>query len=94
MSDLVPTADIERIVGAGRHPTAHLGRAVSSEQTFYILHSRECKDSGRDLRDCPFSIALDRGVSPARWTDFEDVPVELWVSAASKRLVPMRRWLE
>lgn len=91
MSDLVPTGDIERIVGARRHQDKHYGRAVSSEQTVYILHSKECLDSDVDLRDCLFSIALDRGISPNRWADFEDVPVELWVSAGDGRLVPMRK---
>ena len=59
MSEIVPASKIEGIVGAERHPTEHIGRAVSSEQTVYILHSRECIDSGIDLRDCPFSVALD-----------------------------------
>lgn len=91
MSDLVNASDIERILGASRHRQAHLGRAVSAEQTVYILHSQECKNSGIDLRECPFSVALDLGISPNRWADFEDVPVELWVSAATGQLVPMRR---
>lgn len=91
MSDLVPAEDIERIVGANRHAESHYGRAVSAEQKVYILHSQECKDSGVDLRECPFSIALDRGIPLDRWADFEDMPVELWVSAATGRLIPMRR---
>jgi hypothetical protein len=94
MSDLVPTDQIEGIVGAFRHRTAHYGRAVSDEQTVYILHSEECRDSGIDLRECPFSVALDRGITPDRWEDFEDEPVELWVSASTGRLIPMRRLSE
>lgn len=62
MSDLVPTADIERIVGIERHQTAHYARAVSAEETVYILHSHDCKNSGIDLRECRYSIALDRGI--------------------------------
>lgn len=62
MSDLVDAADIEKIVGAKRHPAVHIGRAVTAEQTVYILHSAECRDSGRDLRECPYSIALDKGI--------------------------------
>ncbi|ART69095.1 hypothetical protein BTO20_11320 [Mycobacterium dioxanotrophicus] len=91
MTDLVPASKIEQIVGADRHQTEHLGRAVSAEETVYILHSHECKDSGIDLRDCPFSVALDLGISLDRWADFEDEPVELWVSAADGRLLPKRR---
>lgn len=59
MTDLVPTDEIEGIVGAARHPTEHIGRRVG--QTFYILHSRECLDGGVDLRECVYSVALDRG---------------------------------
>jgi hypothetical protein len=91
MSDIVPAADIERIVGASRHHAAHYGRAVSTEQTVYILHSKDCLDSGIDLRECLFSVALDNGISMDRWAEFEDTPVELWVSTADGRLVPMRR---
>src|SRR6516225_10738811 len=59
LTDLVPAKDIERIVGVARHPIEHWGRAVSTEQTVYILHSKECLDKGGELRDCPYSEALD-----------------------------------
>jgi hypothetical protein len=62
MSELVPAEEIEQIVGARRHPHQHLGRADSSTETLYILHSQKCKDSGIDLRDCEWSKALDRGI--------------------------------
>lgn len=91
MTNLVPRAEIEQIVGVVRHATEHVGRAVSVEQTVYILHSQECLDRDIDLRDCPFSLALDKGISGARWSGFQDEPVELWVSAATGRLVPKRR---
>lgn len=77
MADLVPTEDIERIVGAERHKTVHIARAVSAEQTVYILHSRDCLASGRDLRDCPFSRALDNGIRQSEWV--EDVPTPVLV---------------
>jgi hypothetical protein len=77
VTDLVPAADIERIVGAARHPTEHLGRAVSTEQTVYILHSQKCRDSGIDLRDCAFSVALDHGIDMSDWDGWEDQPVTL-----------------
>lgn len=88
MSDIVPAEDIERIVGMERHPTEHWGRAVSAEQRVYILHSRECLDSGRDLRECPYSLALDNGIDPFDWT--EDVPVSLWLDEQDDKtwLVP------
>jgi hypothetical protein len=90
MTDLVPAENIERIVGTLRHPTLHYGHASSSEQTVYILHSQECLDSGIDLRDCAFSVALDEGIdvgyNGAPWTDFEDVPVPLTIWRG--RLIP------
>ncbi|AMS02809.1 hypothetical protein SEA_YEEZY_64 [Gordonia phage Yeezy] len=45
MTDLVPSADIERIVGVPRDATKHLARAVSSTQTVYVLHSRGIRDT-------------------------------------------------
>jgi hypothetical protein len=68
MSALVH-AEIETIVGAQRHPTEHYGRAVMAEQTVYVLHSQQCKDTTPDLRDCPYSVALDQGIEDAfPWT--------------------------
>lgn len=77
MSDLVPAGDIERIVGVRRHPTEHYARAVSAEETIYILHSRECLDSGVDLRDCLFSLSLDGGIDLAEWA--QDAPLRVVV---------------
>ena len=62
MADLVPPENIERIVGAARHPTRHIARAVSAEERVYLLHAEECAEVYDDLRACPFSSALDRGV--------------------------------
>lgn len=88
VSDLVPSAEIEGIVGTARHPTEHWGRAASAEQTFYILHSAACRDSGIDLRDCEFSLALDEyGVEMRYWRDHEDGPVRLALDADG-RLIP------
>lgn len=75
MTDIVPADQIEHIVGAKRHATLHLARAVSSNQTVYILHSHQCltdaRRFGRDLRECPFSQALDEGIDIDRWTQDE-----------------------
>lgn len=91
MSDLVDADRIEQIVGARRHRTAHLGRAVSAEERVYILHSQACKDSGIDLRDCDFSVALDVGISMPQpwklWSLRQDVPVLLGI--ISDFLVPV-----
>lgn len=77
MSDLVPASEIERIVGVDRHPTEHWGRAVSDEQTVYILHSAACLASGIDLRQCDYSVALDNGIELTDWAGREDQPVRL-----------------
>ena len=89
MSELVPAADIERIVGAVRHQTRHMARAVSSEQTVYILHSEECRTMFVDLRDCPFSLALDGGIRLSRWDGAEDRAV--WVRIDDGELEPLLR---
>lgn len=91
MTNLVPTDEIERIVGIERHQTAHYGRAASDDQTVYILHSRDCKNSGVDLRQCRYSKALDRGILTTQWTGYEDQPVLLWFDGgANERLVPLQ----
>lgn len=77
MTNLVPTDQIEQIVGARRHPLTHLGRAVSAEQTVYILHSQGCKDQGIDLRECGYSKALDRGIDLIDWQHHQDQVVTL-----------------
>jgi len=87
MSDLVDASQIERLVGVKRHRQAHYGRAVSAEQTVYILHSQRCLDSGTDLRDCRFSVALDQGIRQNRWQGHEDVPIALGVW--HDRLIPL-----
>lgn len=81
MVDLVSATDIERIVGRDRHPTVHLGRVVSAENTVYILHSKACVDSGHDLRECRYSKALGRGTSVRAWDGLIDRPVPLAVWA-------------
>ncbi len=92
MSELVPAEDIEQIVGARRHAHQHLGRAVSAEETVYVLHSQRCKDSGIDLRECEWSWALDNGIDPADWKGHEDRAVVLAI--IHDRLFPVfPRWL-
>lgn len=93
MSDLVDPTEIERIVGAERHAVQHLARAVSAEEMVYILHSQKCKDSGIDLRECPYSIALDEGIRMEDWRDRTDQPVVLAIFR--DRLIPLApEWLD
>jgi hypothetical protein len=80
MTELVPREDIENHVGRERHAADHYGRINTSEGRFYILHSRECLESGIDLRDCEFSLALDRGTERfERW--HEDRPIRLGINS-------------
>ncbi len=81
MTDLVDPECIEGIVGVRRHATEHWGRADSGEQTVYVLHSMACRDSTPDLRECSYSLALDRGIEGLAnwfaWRDRQDRPVRL-----------------
>jgi hypothetical protein len=86
VSKLVDSSRIEKIVGVERHDSLHYAKAVSAEQTVYILHSRQCLLTGVDLRRCAFSRALDRGIDVERWP--EDRPVPVVIERA--RLVPSR----
>jgi hypothetical protein len=81
-------ADVEAIVGVQRHDTLHYGRADPREQVLHILHSRECVDSGIDLRQCPFSLALDVGAPTDVWEGYENQPVELAITDHCGQLIP------
>lgn len=82
---VVPADKIEGIVGHQRHSTYHYARAVSAEQRVYILHPHECLlTNATDLRDCPFSLALNRGIDLDYWV--EDVPLR--VNVRDGRLIP------
>jgi len=87
LTDIVPSDGIEKIVGVPRHHRGHYGRAVSAEQTVYILHSQRCLDTVDDLRNCRFSRALDGGIDREDWDGHEDeaVPLGIW----AERLVPL-----
>ncbi len=80
MTERVPTDRIEVLVGTSRHPSLHLARAVSSEETVYILHSEHCRESRSDLRGCPYSEALDDGIDLGAWDQFQDRPVVVWLA--------------
>ena len=60
MTSPVPADQIETLVGARRHPTEHIIRGRSDDGMAYILHPDQCRDMYADLRDCPWSLALDR----------------------------------
>lgn len=80
MTELVPADQIETIVGARRHQTAHIARAVTAEQTVYILHAAACRISGIDLRKCEYSKALDRGIELDEWEGLKDQAVTVRIS--------------
>lgn len=84
MSELVSPEVIESAVGRKRHATDHYGRA--RDDKFYILHSQECLDSGKDLRQCEYSLALDQG--PRNFGDaIADAPAKLAINS-NGRLIP------
>ena len=89
MTDLVKSEDIEAYVGVKRNSQdVHYGRAVSATGHWFILHSQKCIDSGIDLRDCEYSLALDRKVNLEAWLDRLDMPVVLRIW--NGRLIPDR----
>jgi hypothetical protein len=88
MVNRVDSDQIEEIVGHARHRRAHYGRAVSSEQQFYILHSSLCKEATNDRLDCEFSEALEDGIDMEVWGRLQDRPVLLAVYEG--RLEPAR----
>lgn len=88
MNARVSHTEIEAIVGHERHRQVHLARAVTEEQTVYILHSQHCKDSTPDLRDCRFSLALDRGIDLEKWDGMTDTPVAIFVWEGAIRPYP------
>jgi hypothetical protein len=89
MTRLVDPDEIEKIVGVQRHPTEHWARAVSAVRKVYVLHSQECRDSGTDLRECEFSLAMDRGIEPGDWDGVEDTAVRVLIDDGGV-LVPDR----
>ncbi len=89
MSEIVSADAIEQIVGARRHATSHLARAVSKEQTVYVLHSYDCLHTTPDLRECEFSLALDVGIHGREWLGFEDAPVAVTISDFDGSLLPV-----
>lgn len=94
MSRIESADKIEGIVGAKRHSTLHVARAVSAEQRVYVLHSRECieriTERSSDIRLCPFSVALDEGIDLGPWQDFQDVAVDVEIDEEYGDLVPTR----
>ena len=89
MSRIESAQQIESIVGAKRHATEHMARAVSAEQCVYILHSKECVGVGIDLRKCPYSVALDRGIDMNIWGEWQDVSVGLAICDDEGDLLPI-----
>lgn len=81
MTNRVPKEDIELKVGRRRDPIRHYGKLRTDDWLMYILHSQECVDSFEDLRECPYSLALDRGVDELEWPT--DVTVHLGISDGS-----------
>lgn len=92
MANLVDPAEIEQIVGIRRHRVSHLGRARSSDQQVFVLHSLACLNSGIDLLACRYSQALDLGIvapnTRGMWIGWQDQPVVLQVRR--NRLVPLQ----
>lgn len=92
MTELVDPEVIESVVGMTRHDTIHFGRAVTTDERFYILHSRECRDDTADVRDCPFSLALDHGIMGVPGVDWATDTL-LVLSIANDKLTTYQSWV-
>jgi len=96
MSELVDPSKIEDIVGIARAEHIHFGKLVSDEGVLYILHPFSClQRHGDDLRQCPFSLALDNGLNPEDWDLYWDDTVALCIiqnSEGSRRPAPSFRF--
>ena len=92
MTELIDPSEVERLVGAYRHPTAHLCRADSFHEATYLLHSKACLDSGIDLRTCEYALAQDNGIDTDVWEGREDEVVLVVIS--DSHLVPTKRMPE
>lgn len=79
MTELVDPTEIEGIVGVKRHETYHIARWIVDAGQIFILHSQVCVDGDWDLRECPYSQALDKGAS-ADFYDYANKPVVVVVS--------------
>ncbi|MDQ1113971.1 hypothetical protein QE418_003419 [Microbacterium testaceum] len=88
MSEIQDSDVVEATVGTERREDEHLGRAVTAEERMYVLHSRQCIESGIDVRACAFSAALDRGIDERVWRDHMDTPVVLAIGGALGDLEP------
>lgn len=92
MTRLVSPDRIESLVGRARHATAHYARAVTADDVVVILHSQACLDAhrslGRDLTQCSFSRALDKGVVEASWRGREDRPQRVAIQGGRLARVP------
>lgn len=88
MSRLVDPGSVEDIVGVKRHLDRHYARAISATQEVVILHSHRCKAENADLRDCPYSKAIDRGIVAVEDDWPEDVPVVVAEHSVVGHLVP------
>lgn len=80
MSNHVEPDKIEAYVGMPRH--AHLHWAKLDRDVLFILHSERCLKAHKDLRDCPYSKALDLTVlSDGYWG--------IWEACMGEPKVPM-----
>jgi hypothetical protein len=88
VTTLVDPSEIERIVGRKRSNLLHYARLISEDGMFYIMHSLQCVEFEKDLRECPYSLALDEGVDPEVWRGWIDKPAVL-IDIQDGRLVPV-----
>lgn len=85
---VVPSDEIEEIVGCLRFKDKHVGYVMSSRKTVYVMHSHYCRDSNVDLRQCKYSLAIEDGIDEEVWSGHMDKP--MFVEVEDNTLVPAR----
>ncbi|QGJ94990.1 hypothetical protein SEA_REDWATTLEHOG_132 [Gordonia phage RedWattleHog] len=91
----VDPTEIERLVGAARHPTRHIARADTTDWQVYLLHPHSCirlHEDGDYRTACKYATTLRWGLSQEEWAEHEDVPVVVDIQGG--RLVPVEGGVE
>lgn len=78
---------IVKIFGRERDISMHLGRIELANGQLAIMHSQLCIDSGRDLLECPFTLAIPDFI-PEEWPETE--PFSLRLRDGELVMMPLR----
>ena len=72
MVNIIPPDEIEELVGSARLFDKHVGRVITAERRFVLMHSEQCLQEYDDLRDCPYSQSMQSNFYSGRWESHRD----------------------